>query len=304
MKSLILKEIFSCLPAQKKKITTMFEKYPSMERELDLFLNKYDNFMQIEKVTPKQVADAYLEMVGQIMYSRLQFVRTGEYLAKSQIDAYDAVYDNKKFMTRYMLALALSQFLWRHHYLIFSYYKKIIQSLKGKLEVLEVGSGHGLFLLEILENVKSINSVDVVDISKSSVRMTKNIIQSVRPLNYSKVSNNVIFFTNDINDYMTEKKYDFIIMGEIIEHVDEPLKILKSVFNLLNDSGKVFITTCANCPTVDHVYLFKNIEDIRLLIKKTGFNIDSELISPSENKGKEYLIRHKVDISYAAILKK
>ena len=115
---------------------------------------------------------------------------------------------------------------------------------------------------------------------------------------------NINFYTSDINDYKADKKYDFITMGEVIEHVDDPLKILKSLYKLLSDDGKLFITTCANCPAIDHVYYFKNIEEIKVLINKAGFSIDVELTAPSENKSDKYLEKFKVDIIYAAILTK
>lgn len=300
MKDEILNIIFSKFPTQEKKIKNYFQEIPSMEEDLEKFLATYAKFMSLENITSQKLAIAYLNMLEQMLYCRKKFITTGEYLTKNQADAFINTYDNEEAMTNYMLALALSQFIWKHHYLIFQFYKKTIQQLQTTDGILEVGSGHGLFLLELLKIVDKSIIIDVVDISKSSIAMTQSIVKSIN-INYLK---NINFHTSDINDYQANKMYDFITMGEVIEHVDNPLTILKNLHSLLSDNGRLFITTCANCPAIDHVYYFKNVEEIKLIINKAGFTIDTELIIPSENKSEKYLEKFKVDILYAAVLKK
>lgn len=300
MKDEILNIIFSKFPTQERKIKNYFQEIPNMEEDLERFLETYAEFMQLENITSQKLANSYLEMLDQLIFCRKEFIRSGEYFTKSQAEAFINTYDNEETMTNYMLALALSQFIWKHHYLIFKFYKDTIQELKKTDSVLEVGSGHGLFLLELLKIIDKSMIIDVVDISKSSIRMTQNIIKSIS-INYLE---NINFYISDINDYQANKMYDFIIMGEVIEHVDNPIIILKNLYSLLSDDGRLFITTCANCPAIDHVYYFKNAEEIKAIINEAGFTIDKELIVPSENKSEKYLEKFKVDILYAAVLKK
>lgn len=300
MKKEILTIIYSKFPTQKKKIVTFFENSPDMGEDLDVFLETYSNFMKLENITPKKLAEAYIEMLNQMIFARKEFIYSGEYLSANQAEAFEHTYDNEEFMTNYMIALALSQFLWKHHYEVFIFFKGVISRLDPRSSILEVGSGHGLFLLEILKIINKDNTIDVVDISKSSIRMTKNIIKSID----ENLARYINFHLSDISHYKTDKKYNSITMGEVIEHVDNPLKILKDLHGLLDNDGTLFITTCANCPTIDHVYLFNNVNDIRALVKEAGFEIDSELVIPTEAKSDEYLRKFKVDISYAAVLKK
>lgn len=300
MKEEILNIIFSKFPTQERKIKNYFQEIPGMEEDLEIFLETYADFMKLENITSQKLADAYLEMLDQLMFCRKEFISSGEYFTKNQAQAFTNTYDNEETMTNYMLALALSQFIWKHHYLIFKFYKDTIQQLKETDSVLEVGSGHGLFLLELLKIIDKSMIIDVVDISKSSIRMTQNIVKSI-DINYLE---NINFHISDINDYQANKMYDFITMGEVIEHVDNPLIILKNLHSLLSDNGRLFITTCANCPAIDHVYYFKNAEEIKVLLNEAGFIIDTELIVPSENKSEKYLEKFKVDILYAAVLKK
>lgn len=122
-----------------------------MEEDLEAFLETYSDFMKLENITIKMLAEAYLEMLDQMMFARKEFLHSGEYYSKDQKEAFIHTYDNENFMTNYMLGLALSQFLWRHHYLMFNYYKETIKNVSKTSKILEVGSGHGLFLLEILK---------------------------------------------------------------------------------------------------------------------------------------------------------
>ncbi len=93
-------------------------------------------------------------------------------------------------------------------------------------------------------------------------------------------------------------------MGEVLEHVNDPLKILKSIYGLLINGGSFYLTTCANAPAIDHVYLFNDVDEIRTLIEKAGFSISKELVAPSEDKSWKEIEAQKLDVSYAAILTK
>jgi 2-polyprenyl-3-methyl-5-hydroxy-6-metoxy-1,4-benzoquinol methylase len=300
LKNEVLNVVYSKFPTQEKKIKNHFKEIPDMEKDLEIFLEVYKPFMKLEDITAKKLADAYIEMLGQLMYCRKEFITTGEYITKSQVDAFNNTYNDETIMTKYMIALALSQFIWKHHYLVFSFYKESVKQIKKKGNILEVGSGHGLLLLETLKVIDKAQSIDVVDISPSSIRITQNIIKSID----STLLERINFYTSDINDYQTSKKYDFITIGEVIEHVDNPLKIMKSLYKFLSDSGELFITTCVNCPAIDHIYHFKSINEIQLLIEEAGFRIKTEITVPSENKSEKYIKKFKIDEIYAAILTK
>lgn len=300
MKNKLLNLIYEKLPTQQKKIEAAFKEFPEMETELEKFLQLYKLFIKDQNITIEMLADAYVEMLEQMFFCRKEFISNGVYYSDDKDKTFDNVYNDERVMTNYMLALALSQFLWKHHYKIFSYYKKLIPSLKDVRNVLEVGSGHGLFLLELLNSQNNFSTIDVVDISKSSIEMTQNILKTID----SKYLSQVNFYNFDINEYKTEQKYDFITMGEVLEHVENPLEILQSLYEILNINGNLFITTCANCPAIDHIYLFNNIDEIRELIAKAGFKIKTELVIPSEDKSEKYLIKNKVDIIYSALLTK
>jgi 2-polyprenyl-3-methyl-5-hydroxy-6-metoxy-1,4-benzoquinol methylase len=295
----ILDRIGKSVPTQKKKIEKFFVECPDAKVELAEFLKKYEPFMVKECISIDIVVDSYLELVNQMLHSRLEFVRTGCYPSQSQKIAQNAVYSHKSTMQQYMLGLALSYFLWQHQFKLLRFYRESIRHVGPCKQFMEVGCGHGLLLVELLNHSSTSSCIDVIDISQQSIDMTKRLLET------SFLNNrNCKFFNCDVFDFQTDQRYDFITVGEVLEHVDKPLDLLSKLGALLAPDGQIFISTCANCPAIDHVYHFKNVQEIIDIIAKAGLIVESEIVAPSEKKDIQYLEKNKVDISYAAILKR
>ena len=72
----------------------------------------------------------------------------------------------------------------------------------------------------------------------------------------------------------------------------------------MQKDGKIFLSTCANCAQVDHIFHFKNIYEIQKLIKSSKLKIKSELITPSENIPRKKWKAEKIAINYCSMLVK
>lgn len=53
---------------------------------------------------------------------------------------------------------------------------------------------------------------------------------------------NVKKFHSLFEDYKCEKLYDTIIMGHVLEHIEEPVSILKKIYNWLSDDGVLLLS--------------------------------------------------------------
>ena len=118
-------------------------------------------------------------------------MKYNRYPLADEKDAYKKVYDNIKVMKSYMFGVAISQFLWSTHYAkVLIFYKNITKSNLKIKNYLEVGSGHGLFFLKALENLREDTKFDIVDISSTSIKITKSVInffyKGERDINYYK----------------------------------------------------------------------------------------------------------------------
>ena len=224
----------------------------------------YD-FFRGSKINPKTLADDYLHMIGDMRREGTYFALNGQYSCKSQQDAYEKVYSDPVVMSYYMNALIISQVLWSHHFKMLMYFRDMLLHYKwGYIDVLDVGTGHGLYSYLVRKHIP-VNDIDVVDISKQSLDITRRMIGC----------NSIYFIQSDIADHKTGYQYDLIILGEILEHLDDPLSMLLRLKSMLVDGGYLWITVPTNAPAIDHVFLFKSKEEVFRLIKTVGLHVDA-----------------------------
>ncbi len=93
-------------------------------------------------------------------------------------------------------------------------------------------------------------------------------------------------------------------MGEVLEHVDKPHELLEKIHGLIAENGEIFLSTCVDCPSIDHVFHFKSVKEIDDMIESSGFKIIDKLVLPVEDKPMDEIIKRKITINYCALLKK
>ncbi len=91
-------------------------------------------------------------------------------------------------------------------------------------------------------------------------------------------------------------------MGEVLEHVNYPERLLIKLRNLLSEKGKAFISTCVNCPTYDHVYHFKSVHQIRKMLRNCNLLINDERVLPVEDLPMNEIVKRRITINYSAIV--
>ncbi|WP_320173881.1 class I SAM-dependent methyltransferase [Maridesulfovibrio sp.] len=228
----------------------------------------------------------------------INFIRTGSYSSYSSAEAFKNVYSQDQKMAGYIYGLALSQFLWPNHYEMFSFYLKQCDKIKNSISrYLEIGPGHGLYLAHSIEKMPNAD-ITAVDISPASIKITRDVLDSF----YGDQAKYRLE-CKDVHE-MADSSYDFIVMGEVLEHVDDPSHILKKLHSVLIDDGYLFVTTCANCPAIDHVYLYDGVAAIRDQLESCGFRIVDDLALALSDRPEEEWKSRKELVNYAALLTK
>lgn len=285
-------------PLQKKSISEHMSSLS--EDDLVLINDMLSNMnMFLEKtysVTLEECVQCYITMCREIIIEQLKFSKTGKYSATSAKDVAEVLYSTKEQMTRYMYGLALSIILWPNHFKMYKFYMACLSKVSNIRRYLEVGPGHGLFLQEALRKFNKA-TFDAVDISLASIDISKAYVDHLR------LNNKVEFIHSDINDYSAQP-YDFITIGEVLEHVDNPKTVLRNLHQLLDDSGYCFISTCANCPAIDHIYLFHDTFDIRNHLMEAKFEIVDDLALPVKTAATVGKYANKIGINYSALIRK
>lgn len=114
-----------------------------------------------------------------------------------------------------------------HHYMI----KSFVPFVKVG-NALELGSYKGAFTKR-MENIFS--DITCVEASTDAILEAKQIVR-----------NDVNIFNATFEEVILSKKFDNIIMTHVLEHIDDPVYVLKRISNeWLSDSGRFFLV-CPN----------------------------------------------------------
>ncbi len=282
-------------PIHAKKLKKVFKKQgPEFRRDANQFYEKYNDFAETLGKSFDFGIESYLRTLSDVTLEYLHFIKTGEYSNKSFEEVNKNVYSNPEVMEYHMHGLLFSQYLWPQHTDIFHFFKKYTSNYKTFVKkYLEIGAGHGMYLSEAIKTFSEDTSFEVVDLSLTSIELAKSFIKNDK----------VKYLQKDVFDYNPTVKFDFITMGEVLEHVEDPIALLKKIKEMLTPEGCLFITTPANAPAIDHIYLFNDADDIRKIIKIAGFEIEHEYTKYVEDVPKEFAEKHKITLMYGAYLR-
>lgn len=286
-------------PLQKKKIANyLLIKDRAYWEEADSIAHALNISLLSEDAQLHKAADSYHRMCMDFLREQIQFQKTRAYRVQDQGEALKGVYHNPDVMRYYMEGLLISYLFWPNHFAILRF---LIEHLK-EIEVrrcLEVGVGHGLFSSEVLKRFPKAR-VTAVDISETSLQVAQEMMLAL-----GGDLSRVVFEHGDFVKWeASEPKFDFILMGEVLEHVDNAPVFLEKARTLLTEEGTLFLTTCANCPAIDHVYHFHSVTEIRSVIQGAGFKIHREMALPSDPIPEKDWEESLVTLNYFAILSK
>ncbi len=284
-------------PLQKKRIegflATRGPEYWAFAEGLSRILNH--SFMT-DDTARAEAARAYNKMCMDFLSEQIRFKKSGKYRIDNSCLAQTHVYNDLSVMRYYMIGLLVSYMFWPNHYALFDFFLKHLPAADTG-RYLEIGLGHGLFSSTMLSRYPNIHGT-AVDISETSIRIAKETLRTFQAdLDRLEIVHGD-YLTTDIG----ARNYDFIIMGEVLEHVNDARAFMDRTKELLAPGGTVYMSTCANCPALDHVYHFHSAAEIRQLMTESGFRIRHDLALAAENIPEEKWEEELVTVNYCALL--
>ncbi len=125
---------------------------------------------------------------------------------------------------------------------------KILTTIKktfkdNKIKILDFGCGSGFYLYELKK--RGYNDSLGIDFNEEVISAAKEVYG----INAEKLDLNYLL----INNY----KFDLILLNQVLEHVDEPLELLKNLHKLLNKDGILFISV----PNINYFKIRKKIRN-------------------------------------------
>ena len=239
-----------------------------------IHLDSYIDFCLKKGRDIEYLAESYLTIVMDTIREQIYFQKHGTYRHSTFAEVANDVYFNPEYMAHYMYGLAFTSFLWPNHLAMFSFFKKTLpHNVPGKY--LEIGPGHGYYLMTAMQQ-SGYGSFLGVDISDTSVAARN----------------------------LAEKSFDAVVMGEVLEHVEQPKLFLRRIHEIAKDNAYIYLTTCINAPEIDHIYLFKTPEKIAQMFMECGLEIKDQLICPYVGKTLQESLDQKLAVNVAYVLKK
>lgn len=158
--------------------------------------------------------------------------------------------------------------------------KKAIRSwkrnLKGKINILDAGSGFGQYSYFLSKQSKNWNILGV-DVKTEQIEDCNNFFSKI------KKTENVKFEYADLTKFSKDEEYNLILSVDVMEHILEDVEVFKNFHKSLKKNGMVLISTPSDQGGSDvhdeddhsfideHVRDGYNINEIEDKLKSAGF---------------------------------
>lgn len=238
-----------------------------------------------------ELAANYQWTCDRLREEELHFHRHGGYRLATFEEADREVYSNAEYMERYVDGLLLSQILWFNHVGSCDFFmRRAPELIKPGARFLEIGPGHGLMTYLALRQFGMSQAV-AWDLSAVSIEHTRAALSK---LGFDNV-------TCEVRDAMSiqpgEREFDFIVLSEVLEHIEDPAPVVAKLRTLLPDDGLIFINVPINSPSPDHIYLMETPEDAQRLLTDNGFKIVDCAMFATQGTKLERAVKNRVSVS-------
>lgn len=262
-------------------------------------LERYLRFCQARGLATDELAECYLTIVIDTLREQIHFQRNGRYRHSTFAEVAADVYFNDAYMSRYMIGLALTAFLWPNHLAMFRYFAEQLPTDQTG-SYLEIGPGHGYYLMTAMER-SAYHAYTAIDISTTSLELARALVtHSGLPGRKDLTLRCEDFLASDLD----EESFDAVVMGEVLEHVEDPDAFLARIVTVTRPGAFLFVTTCINAPAVDHITLFPDTATIEALFRRHTLRVRSSLICPYEGRTLEECETKRLAVNVAYVLER
>jgi SAM-dependent methyltransferase len=247
----------------------------------------------------RQVASDYRWTCDRLREEELFFHREGRYRLSTFDAALAEVYSDHAYMARYVNGLLLTQVLWFNHVATFEMFlNRVLGAQTKPFDYLEVGPGHGLAVYFASASPLS-RHLEAWDVSAVSLRETRAALDKMgatKPVVLTEV--------DILKADRSERRFDLVVISEVLEHLERPDQALKFLHTALNADGRIFINVPLNSPSPDHIYLLSSPQEVTDLVEGAGFAVESMEMYATQAKRLEFALANRITVSAGLIARK
>ena len=271
----------------------------SMRDDTCTELTAYLDYCLSVGLTLEYLAESYNTIVNDTLMEQLFFEENKRYRWSRFDELAHAVYFDEAYMRKYMYGLAITAFLWPNHVALHDFFTRTFP--RGRAGIyLEIGPGHGYYFMQSAR-LGNFERLLGLDISAASVAMTRDMI---RHFEIDKKCRAEVVETNFLTFQEENAGYSCIVMGEVLEHVEDPGLFISTIARLSNPDTHIFITTCMNAAAVDHISLFRTGKDVEDIITANGLEIIESCYAPYVGKTLAECEASSLPVNVAYVLRK
>lgn len=220
-------------------------------------------------------AKGYSAFAFDSMRRQKAFELAREYPHKTYAEAAGEVYFNADHMMReYLPGLLLSHYLWPHHYRQLQFFDTAFagaMGLSAQPQFAEVGVGTAVYSRRLLARLPQ-STGNGYDISPSSCQFARRHIEAAGvQARYTMNEQDIIA--------RTIAPVPWLVCVEVLEHLEQPIEFLKALRAGLAPGGKAFITAALNAAHTDHIYLYRNGEEVWEHLRTAGFTLEQSFVA-------------------------
>lgn len=294
-------DVFTSLVTTANPLHTSFMKrsLESMREDTHAELTDYLDYCRSVGLSLEYLADSYNTIVSDTFREEMFFRENKRYRWSRFDELAHAVYFDDVYMRKYMYGLAITAFLWPNHVALHDFFVRTFpRGRKGNY--LEIGPGHGYYFMQAAR-LGDFERLLGVDISATSVALTRDI---VRYFEIEKKRSAEVIEADFLTFQEDNQEYSCIVMGEVLEHVEDPGRFLSAIARLSGPSTHIFVTTCMNAPAVDHISLFRTGKDVEDIIASSGLEMVEACYVPYTGKTLAECEKRAMAVNVGYVLRK
>ena len=78
----------------------------------------------------------------------------------------------------------------------------------------------------------------------------------------------------DITSIPIRQRVDWLVCVEVLEHLDDPVAFLRGLRRNMAPGARAFITAALNAAHADHIYLYRNPNEVQAHLVDAGFTLE------------------------------